>query len=283
MPTTKVKKIDLLEIASRIGMTAKKLQEKVTETGESVSIVGTKLAGKYPELKNIDRPVFKIRTGRIEGTFACDTFTVFKSQNGNVMVYDCDLKPVENAVLTAYRLGIGGYAFADIDGVEFKIGLSTSPEYQEILYQVGTRPDETNGSPDPDTVRLLPCPLTPLHADKIKLETVYKIIGDDGVSNEFETRLLSIESETGETINRVAANVEITHIYETHGIGAKFKILNRYERRNKDGEIYDSETGLSLKDWEKSHAKGETTGEFKPQWKHIVLDLQGDDFSDFDV
>lgn len=278
---TKTKIFDLLEVANQIALTAKALQDKVNETGEPVIIKAINLVKKYPEFKVMgDTPIFKLRIGQ-DGQFYTDTLNVFKDGQDAVSLYDVDLDPVKvKHAFNAYQTGISGYVIITVSGQQFKTAISLDPVHLKEIVKTG-EPFSGEGIPSASFVKLVPNPITPIYSDLLTVDTVYEIVADNGQSQEFNTQLVTVKSESGKLVKRVTCNSDLNRVYTSHGIGAKFKIVSKTLRKNKDGEIYENTTGKTEEQWEKAKSKGEVSGEFKPQYKVKILDLQLDDFSDF--
>jgi hypothetical protein len=232
--------INLLEIANQLALTAKSLQKKV-DTDGFVIVTASQLAGKMPELKVLnDTAIFRLRKG--DDYYKADTLTAYTDDNGEAKLYSADLTELVDFTAIKYKSGISGYI--DIkhkSGLELKISISTNDDHILELEESESPGFEGEGMPKPDYLRLVPQPETPLYSDVLPHNIEIEILSNGRKSRKFETPLVTVKLPNGKIIKNVICNAALERIYQDSGNGAKFKIVGKRARKNKEGQPIDSD------------------------------------------
>jgi len=258
--------IDLIEIGNQLALSAKGLQKKVDENnGLPINIPASMLAGKIPGLKVLGEvSIFRLR--KTEDGYKAETATVWVDDNGEANLYYPDLEIMKDFTAIKYKSGINGWVeVKHISGLELKISITTNDDH--VLELSGNKSDGVSGDgmPDPSYLRLIPQPETPLYDDKLPHNVEFKILSNGKKSRKFSTPLVTIESEDGKVFRDVICNAALQKIFSEYGVGAKFKIVNKYPKRNKEGNPI--------------NANGEVSHD-KHVWIVEILNCQLADFSD---
>ena len=264
MATTKTTaQINLLEIANQLALTAKGLQKKVDSDG-FVIVTASQLAGKMPELKVLnDTAIFRLRKG--DDCYKADTLTAYSDDNGEARLYSADLTELTDFTAIKYKSGISG--FIDIkhkSGLELKISISTNDDHILELEEAQKPGIDGEGMPNPDYLRLVPQPETPLYSDVLPHNVEIEILSNGRKSRKFETPLVTIKLPDGKIIKDVICNAALERIYQDSGKGAKFKIVGKRPKKNKEGQPVD--------------ANGKVSN--KPAYIVDIVNCQSVDFSD---
>ncbi len=278
--------INCLEIAASLEIDAKKVHEIIQKTGKPVILTVKNLKVKYPELNSLPDtlPLFRLRkNATIDNVFECDTIKIFKDDDGNVYAFDCELNAIINAKIKNFKTGIAGYAVVTINDLELTVGLSCSDDHRVMSLEIAESFDHNNpvedehgnqfdingftglGTPPSDYLALVPRPEIPLYSPDLLENAIYEIIGHGKKSRQFDTPLLDIKDEQGKIFKNVICNSALSRIFEKHGIGAKFSIVQRYIPQDKEGKAIKS------------------SGNGKEVWKVKIKDLQAVDLSDIDI
>ena len=256
--------INLLEIANQLALTAKGLQKKVDADG-FVIVTATQLSAKMPELKVLkDTAIFRLRKG--DDCYKADTLTAYTDDNGEAKLYSADLTELVDFSAIKYKSGISG--FIDIkhkSGLELKISISTNDDHILELEESETPGFEGEGMPKPGYLRLVPQPETPLYSDVLPHNVEIEILSNGKKSRKYDTPLVSVKLPDGKIIKDVICNSALQRIYESSGNGAKFKIVGKRARKNKEGQPTDS-------DGKVNHSK--------PSYIVDIVNCQSVDFSD---
>jgi hypothetical protein len=262
---TETKTINLIEIANQIALTAKGLLKKVDENGQTLNVAASLLVTKIPELKAIvDKNI--IRLSKTVDGYAGATCSAWVNDAGEVVYCYTDLTPMQGYTPIRHKPGVGGWVdLKHESGFILRIAVSVSESFLEEIEADDIEPVEKDGSPLPSQLKLIPQPETPLYDDKLPHGVVFEIFSNGKFSRKYNTPLVTIKSESGELFNDVICNSALVKIYDTHGIGAKFKIANKRPKRNKDGKPVNAQGEVS----ETNHA-----------WIVNVIDCQTVDFSD---
>lgn len=262
---TSTKIINLIEIGNQLSLTAKGLQKKVDDANEPLHIAATTLVAKLPELKIIsDKYVLRLR--KTEDGYKADAPSVWLNDNGEAILCYTDFAPMEDFTAIKYKSGVGGWV--DVkhkSGLILKISITVSDEHLEDLEANESDGYEGEGLPLPGYLKLIPQPETPLYDSKLPHNVEFTIISNGKFSRKYQTPLVTIKSTTGEVFKDVICNTALNRIYETHGSGAKFKIVSKHPKRNKKGETVTANGEVSTT----NHA-----------WIVNILDCQSVDFSD---
>jgi len=260
------KPINLLEIASQLALSAKGLQKKVEENnGQPINIPASMLVGKISELKVLgENPIFRLR--KTEDGYKADSPSVWVNDNGESNLYYPNFEIMEEFTAIKYKSGINGWVdIKHISGLELRISISTNDEHTLELSTKESEGIEGEGMPNPSYLRLIPQPETPLYSDELAHNKVFTIISNGKFSRKYSTPLVTIKSESGKVFKDVICNSALQRIYKEHGEGAKFKIVSKHPKRNKQGEPVNANGEVSLD----NHA-----------WIVNILDCQSVDFSD---
>ncbi len=265
MTTSNSKIINLIEIGNQLALTAKGLQKKVDDSTEPLNIQASLLVAKIPELKVVaDKAILRLR--KTEDGYKADAPSAWLNDNGEAILCYTDFAPMEDFTAIKHKSGIGGWVDAKHkSGLILKISITTNQEHLEDLESNDSDGYEGEGLPLPSYLRLIPQPETPLHDDKLPLDTELTIISNGKFSRKYQTPLVTIKSATGEIFKDVICNSAVKRIYDTHGNGAKFKIVSKHPKRNKKGETVNANGEVS----KENHA-----------WIVNILDCQSVDFSD---
>lgn len=257
--------INLLEIANQLALTAKSLQKKVDDDGY-VIVTASQLSGKIPELKVLENTaIFRLR--KSDDVYKADTLTAFTDDNGVAKLYSADLTELSNFTAIKYKSGISGYIDIKHDtGLKLKISISYSDDHILELEGENSSGFEGKGMPNPSYLKLVPQPETPLYSDILPHDVEIEILSNGRKSRKFDTPLVTVKLPDGKIIKDVISNATLQRIYESHGNGAKFKIVGKRPRKNKDGQPIDSEGKVNPK---------------KPSYIVEIVNCQSVDFSDF--
>ena len=263
--------IDLLSIAGQIATTAKALGEKIKSTGKPVILTATQLASKIPAIAPLgDLPLFRARIAK-NGLLEVDTIGLWVGESGEIGVYGADLTPIPTAKILTWVAAIKGQTIVEIDGVTLKTGFNPSEHCIEIIATDGLNgPGLTGeGNPPVDLVSPLPQPETPIYSDSLPLDTVLEITKTGKTSRKFETPMIdAIDRATGEVFTNLLCNADLQKIAETHGIGARFKIVAKAPKLDREGNPVDATGKINRS---------------KPAYIVKIADLQGEDFSNLTI
>jgi hypothetical protein len=263
--------IDLLTIAGQIATTAKALGEKIKTTGKPAILTASQLASKIPAIAPLgDLPLFRARIAK-NGLLEVDTIGLWVGETGEVGVFAADLTPIPNATILTWVAAIKGETLVEINGVTLKTGFNASEQCVEAIAK-----DELNGPgltgegiPPLNLLSPIPQPETPIYSDILPLDTVLEITRTGKTSRKFETPMVDvIDRATGEVFTNLICNADLQRIAETHGIGAKFKIVGKAPKTNREGVPIDADGKVNRS---------------KPAYIVKIADLQGDDFSNLTI
>lgn len=257
---------NLLEVANQIATTATGLHKKVIESGKPMLITVQQLAKKMPELQTLpsDIPIFRLR--QAGQAFECDSLAVYVGPDGEPTVYQPDLEALPGFSFIRYKTGIGGYCDIEYEkGLELRIAISVSDDHIVELVEQNSKGLEAEGSPLPHYLRLVPQPEIPIYSDVLPMNTELTILSNGLKSRKYETPMVTVKAPNGEVFKNVICNADLQRIVETHGLGAKFKIVSKRPRVNREGEPINSEGKVDKKN---------------PSMIVKIADLQGIDFSD---
>jgi hypothetical protein len=265
---TQTQPINLVEIANQLASTAKALHSKVREGGKALTLQASQLASKIPGLEGLGNlNLFRLRETR-NGLIDCDTLGIWVGENGEVGVFTPDLIPVPKAQICSYNSGIRGYTIIELEGIFLKTGFNPASIHIEELVNLKVDGIDGEGVPKVVIVSDIPQPETPIYSDEIPHNVELKIIKTGKRSRKFDTPLVDVEVPTGKILKNVICNSELARIVETNGIGAKFKIVGKAPRVNKEGLPIDSEGKVN---------------KAKPSYTVQIADLQLTDFSDLSI
>ena len=263
--------IDLLTIAGQIATTAKALGEKIKTTGKPAILTASQLASKIPAIAPLgDLPLFRARIAK-NGLLEVDTIGLWVGETGEVGVFAADLTPIPNATILTWVAAIKGETLVEINGVTLKTGFNASEQCVEAIAKDGLNgPGLTGeGIPPLNLLSPIPQPETPIYSDILPLDTVLEITRTGKTSRKFETPMVDvIDRATGEVFTNLICNADLQRIAETHGIGAKFKIVGKAPKTNREGVPIDADGKVNRS---------------KPAYIVKIADLQGDDFSNLTI
>lgn len=255
--------VNLQDIASQFNASAKKLQEKIKETGKPCVIKASQLVKQCPALQPLADTAI-LRTVQLEKdkSFMTTTLTVYKDGNDSVNVYSPILDLLEDFTFIEYKTGYSGFAIVQHNesGLKLQVRMSLSDDHESLikLHEVnGTDGSiEGKGNPDPSYVAVVPQPEIPLWSREVPMNEVLEIISNGSFSREHQTPLVTLKTASGEIIKNVITNARLRAIYNQHGVGAKFKISDRRQQKVKGGNS---------------------------NWRVDLIDLQTATFEDFDL
>jgi hypothetical protein len=263
--------IDLLTIAGQIATTAKALGEKIKTTGKPVILSANQLASKIPAIASLgDLPLFRARIAK-NGLLEVDTIGLWVGETGEVGVYGSDLTYIPNAKILTWVAAIKGETIVEIDGVTLKTGFNASEACVEIIAKDGLNGAGLTGEGNPPTnlVSPIPQPEIPVYSDILPIDVVLEITKTGKTSRKFETPMVdAIDRATGEVFTNLICNADLQRIAETHGIGAKFKIVGKAPRLDREGNPIDATGKINRS---------------KPAYVVKIADMQGDDFSNLTI
>ena len=256
--------IDLLEVANQLASSAKGLQKTALETKKPVFVSVQSILKKLPDLSVLppDLAIFRLRA--TESIFIADTLNVYEL-DGVTVIASPDLELLDGFDFVSYKTGINGFCIVSFNGLTLKIAMSVSDSHVEDLINTGARGIDGSGKPDPSYLRKLPQPETPLYSDDLPQNVALTIVATGKTTQRFDTPLVDITDPKGKVYKNVITNSDLASIATKHGLGAKFKIIGKRARVNKDGQTIDSTGKFNLK---------------KPSYIVQLLDMQGLDFSD---
>lgn len=260
--------ISLPTIASQLATTAKGLHEKIRSSKRAQTVTAAALAGKIPALAPLgDIVLFRLRLART-GLIECDTVGIWVGDDGAVGVYSPDLRSIPGAEIQTWNGTIKGIAIVAINGIALETGFNPSDDALGIVTEKGLEAPELSGegTPPANLVAPIPQPEIPLHSEEIQTGKSYEIVAMGKHSKKFQTPMLDVKNlETGEILSNVICNSELEKIASSYGIGAKFQIVGKAPRVNREGLPLDTEGKVNRA---------------KPAYIVKIADLQGPDFSD---
>jgi len=263
--------VSLVTIANQLATTAKGLHEKIRATKRAQTLTAAALAGKIPALAPLgDTILFRLRLSRA-GLIECDTIGIWAGEDGAVGVYGPDLRPIPGAEIQTWNATIKGQSIIVINGVALETGFNPSDTALDIVAGSGLEAPELSGegTPPANLVAPIPQPEIPIHSEEIEIGKSYQIVAMGKLSKKFETPMVDVKNlETGEILSNLICNSELEKIASTYGIGAKFQIVGKAARVNKEGLPIDTEGKVNRA---------------KPAYIVKIADLQGVDFSDMDI
>ena len=256
--------IDLVEVANQLASSAKGLQKTALETKKPVFVSVQSILKKLPELEALppDLAIFRLRA--TDSIYLADTLNVYELE-GQTVIASPDLELLDGFVFVSYKTGINGFCIVSFNGLTLKIAMSVSDDHVDNLINTGAKGIDGSGKPDPSYLRRLPQPETPLYSDDLPQNIALTIVATGKTTQRFDTPLVDLTDPTGKVYKNVITNSDLASITTKHGIGAKFKIIGKRARVNKDGLPIDA-TGKVNK--------------LKPSYIVQILDMQGLDFSD---
>ena len=259
--------IDLVEVANQLASSAKGLQKTALETKKPVFVSVQSILKKLPELEALppDLAVFRLRA--TDSIFLADTLNVYEFE-GQTVIASTDLELLDGFDFVSYKTGINGHCVVFINGLTLKIAMSVNDDHVEDLINTGAKGIDGSGKPDPSYLRRLPQPETPLHSDELPQNVALTVVATGKTTQRFDTPLVDITDPKGKLFKNVICNSDLTSITTKHGLGAKFKIIGKRARVNKEGLPIDSTGKVNQK---------------KPSYIVQLQDLQGLDFSDLKV
>jgi len=258
--------IDLLEVANQLASSAKGLQKTALETKKPVFVSVQSILKKLPELSVLppDLAIFRLRATS-DTTFDVNTLKVYEL-NGITVISSPDLEILDGFDFVNFKTGFDGFCVVSFNGLSLKINMSVSDSYSDILSETGVKGViDGTGKPDPCYLGKLPQPETPLYSDDLPQNVALTIVATGKTTQRFDTPLVDLSDLKGKVYKNVICNSDLSSIATKHGIGAKFKIIGKRARVNKDGQPIDSTGKVNLK---------------KPSYIVQLQDLQGLDFSD---
>lgn len=274
--------IDLLAIAASIETDSTKVHEIVEKTGKPVILLAKNLKAKYPELSALpdNLPLLRIRQHpSIPKVYICETIKVFKDDFMLVKAFDAELNAL-NYEIVKYKSGISGYAVIKADELLLIVGLSCSDDHRLSSLEIAQEFDHNEpfqdnygnqfdvngfvgeGTPPSEYVALVPRPEIPLYSPDLVERSVYEIIESGLKSRQYQTPLYNIKDSNGKLIKNVIGNGALNRIFEKNGVGAKFSIVQRFQKLDKDGNPIKS------------------SGNNKDVWEVRIKDHQAVDLSD---
>jgi hypothetical protein len=256
--------IDLLEVANQLASSAKGLQKTALETKKPVFVSVQSILKKLPELEALppDLAIFRLRA--TDSIFLADTLNVYELE-GQTVIASPDLELLDGFDFVSYKTGINGFCVVTYQGLQLKIAMSVSDSHVDDLINTGAKGIDGSGKPDPSYLRKLPQPETPLYSDDLPQNVALTIVATGKTTQRYDTPLVDIADLKGKVYKNVICNSDLTSIATKHGIGAKFKIVGKRARVNKDGLPIDATGKVNQK---------------KPSYIVQLQDLQGLDFSD---
>lgn len=256
--------IDLLDVANQLASSAKGLQKTALETKKPVFVSVQSILKKLPELQVLppDLAIFRLRA--TDSIFLADTLNIYEF-DGQTVIASPDLDLLDGFDFLSYKTGINGHSIVSYQGLQLKIAISVNDDHLDDLINTGAKGIDGSGKPDPSYLRKLPQPETPLHSDDLPQNVALTIVATGKTTQRFETPLVDITDPKGKVYKNVICNSDLSSIATKHGIGAKFKIIGKRARVNKEGLPIDA-TGKVNK--------------LKPSYIVQLQDLQGLDFSD---
>jgi hypothetical protein len=256
--------IDLLEVANQLASSAKGLQKTALETKKPVFVSVQSILKKLPELTVLppDLAIFRLRA--TDSIFLADTLNVYELE-GQTVIASPDLELLDGFDFVSYKTGINGFCVVTYQGLQLKIAMSVSDSHVDDLIDTGAKGIDGSGKPDPSYLRKLPQPETPLYSDDLPQNVALTIVATGKTTQRYDTPLVDIADLKGKVYKNVICNSDLTSIATKHGIGAKFKIIGKRARVNKDGLPIDATGKVNQK---------------KPSYIVQLQDLQGLDFSD---
>lgn len=259
--------IDLLDVANQLASSAKGLQKTALETKKPVFVSVQSILKKLPELQVLppDLAIFRLRA--TDSIFLADTLNIYEF-DGQTVIASPDLDLLDGFDFLSYKTGINGHSIVSYQGLQLKIAISVNDDHLDDLINTGAKGIDGSGKPDPSYLRKLPQPETPLHSDDLPQNVALTIVATGKTTQRFETPLVDITDPKGKVYKNVICNSDLSSIATKHGIGAKFKIIGKRARVNKEGLPIDA-TGKVNK--------------LKPSYIVQLQDLQGLDFSDIKV
>lgn len=256
--------IDLLEVANQLASSAKGLQKTAIETKKPVFVSVQSIIKKLPDLEVLPPEMALFRLRATESIFIADTLNVFEFE-GQTVIASPDLELLDGFEFVSYKTGINGFCVVSFNGLTLKIGMSPSDTHVNDLVDTGAKGIDGSGKPDPSYLRKLPQPETPLYSDDLPQNTALTVVSTGKTTQRFDTPLVDITDPKGKVYKNVICNSDLSSIATKHGIGAKFKIIGKRARVNKEGLPIDSTGKVNQK---------------KPSYIVQLQDLQGLDFSD---
>ena len=256
--------IDLLEVANQLASSAKSLQKTALETKKPVFVSVQSILKKLPELAVLppDLAIFRLRA--TDSIFLADTLNVYELE-GQTVIASPDLELLDGFDFVTYKTGINGFCVVSYQGLQLKIAMSVGDSHVDDLINTGAKGIDGSGKPEPRYLRKLPQPETPLYSDDLPQNVALTIVATGKTTQRFDTPLVDITDPKGKVYKNVITNSDLASIATKHGLGAKFKIIGKRARVNKDGQTIDSTGKFNLK---------------KPSYIVQLLDMQGLDFSD---
>ena len=256
--------IDLLEVANQLASSAKSLQKTALETKKPVFVSVESILKKLPELAVLppDLAIFRLRA--TDSIFLADTLNVYELE-GQTVIASPDLELLDGFDFVTYKTGINGFCVVSYQGLQLKIAMSVGDSHVDDLINTGAKGIDGSGKPEPRYLRKLPQPETPLYSDDLPQNVALTIVATGKTTQRFDTPLVDITDPKGKVYKNVITNSDLASIATKHGLGAKFKIIGKRARVNKDGQTIDSTGKFNLK---------------KPSYIVQLLDMQGLDFSD---
>lgn len=259
--------IDLLEVANQLASSAKSLQKTALETKKPVFVSVQSILKKIPDLEVLppDLAIFRLRA--TDSIFLADTLNVYELE-GQTVIASPDLELLDGFDFDSYKTGINGFCIVSYQGLQLKIAMSVSDSHVDDLINTGGKGIDGSGKPDPSYLRRLPQPETPLYSDELPQNVPLTIVATGKTTQRYDTPLVDLTDLSGKLYKNVICNSELTAIVTKHGLGAKFKILGKRARVNREGQTIDSTGKVNQK---------------KPSYIVQLQDLQGLDFSDLEA
>ena len=259
--------IDLLEVSNQLASSAKGLQKTALETKKPVFVSVQSILKKLPELEALppDLAIFRLRA--TDSIYLADTLNVYELE-GQTVIASPDLELLDGFDFVSYKTGINGFCVVSFNGLQLKIAMSVSDSHVDDLINTGAKGIDGTGKPDPSYLRKLPQPETPLYSDDLPQNVALTIVATGKTTQRFDTPLIDITDPKGKVYKNVICNSDLTSIATKHGRGAKFKIIGKRARVNKEGLPIDATGKVNQK---------------KPSYIVQLQDLQGLDFSDLKV
>lgn len=270
-------KIDLLEICAKIQNNPEStLYQKVMDSGNPIDISADVLAKKKPELKPLGSlSLIKVAKSK-KGNVYVNTLNLFTDENGEVGVYDVKLSPVPKAKIISHKGGYDGFAVVQIEKLDLICNISIPEDFDTLRVDNPKLIEETEGSPHPSNIAPLPRPENPMYNLELGDYTVKAI--SDRKTGKFQNQIVTLNDSQGNEFPHTIANGPLEKLISKYGPGCKFRITDVRGKCNKDGDPVNHQS--------KTEDDFESTDEI-PVWKQaqtvVLLDLNGEDYSDLDI
>jgi hypothetical protein len=262
--------LSLSAIANQLETTAKGLHNIVRTSKRAQTLTGEALAKKIPTLSPLgDTVLFRIRLGR-NGLILCDTVGIWVGEDNSVGVYGPDLRPIPGAEILKWTATIKGNTLIKIAGLVLEIGFNPSDTALGIYVDDGKNDNSPRlngeGTPPVELVETIPQPEIPLYSEEMEIDVTYEILKMGKESKKYQSLMVDVKNlKTGQILSNVITNSELKKIVTTHGIGAKFQIVGKAVKTDKQGNPVDADGKVNRS---------------KPAHIVKIADLQGLDFSD---